>query len=254
MGKSGFSMAAAAVVMTTTGAALGAAGASPVPGEGISPGSAVAVVVKVPAPWYAPRFLVARRMRDTIPEYQSLPGLNFKAYSFARADGHYGGIYLWKDVAAARAWFSPKWFERVERERGAPADVRFLEVWLAIDNTPGGTPSSSDGPAVATVVEIPLPAGVGRDRIVEGFAAAAPTFRSVPGLLRKYFITTPQGRFGGVYLWQDEASARAWFTQAWHERVQSQYGQPASVEWFDTPILLPGMEGNGTWVKGVDRP
>jgi hypothetical protein len=221
-------------------------------GEGLSANAPVAVVVKVPTPWYAPRFFVTRKMRDTVPQYQAIPGLNFKAFSFARADGHYGGIYLWKDLAAARAWFTPQWFERVRQERGAPADVRVFEVLLALDNTPGGTLANPDSPAVATIVEIPSPTGIGRERIAQGIAASAPGFRKVPGLLRKYFVTTAEGTSGGIYLWKDEASANAWFTPAWHDRVLKEQGQPARLEWFDTPILLPGSEGNGSWVKGAD--
>jgi len=223
-------------------------------GEGFAAGSAAAVIVKVAAPWYAPRFLVAGKMRDSIPLYQSLAGLNFKAYSFARADGHFGGIYLWKDATSARAWFSPEWFERVKRERGVPGDVRFFEVLTALDNTPGGTTGNRDASAVGTLVEIPIPAGVTKERLAEGFASSVPGFQKVPGLLRKYFITTSQGKFGGIYLWKDEASARAWFTEAWHNKVQKDYGQPAALEWFDIPILITGKEGNGTWVKGASQP
>ena len=61
---------------------------------------------------------------------------------------------------------------------------------------------------------------------------------------------TADGKFGGIYIWKDEASANAWFTPAWHDRVLKEYGQPASLEWFDTPILLPGQDAGGAWVKG----
>lgn len=221
-------------------------------GSGIPEKVPVAVVVKVPTPWYAPRFVVTGRMRDTIPQYQAIPGLNFKAFSFARADGHYGGIYLWKDVAAARSWFTQQWFERVERERGAPADVRVFEVVRASDNTPGGTPADPDSPAVVTIVEIAGPSGVGRERIVQDIAVLAAGDQKVPGLLRTYVVRTADGKVGGIHLWQDVASANAWFTPAWSERILQAHGQPARVEWFDTPILLPGREPNGAWMKGGD--
>ena len=234
----------AAVITTAITLPASPALAQPIPGEGFAPASAVAVVVRVPSPWYAPRFFVASKMRDTIPLYQSLQGLKFKAFSFARADGHYGGIYLWKDVASARQWFTPDWFTRVEKERGASADVRFFEVALVLVNPPDGARSDPDSAAVATIVEIPIPAGIGKNKVVEGFAASVSTFQQVPGLMRKYFITTPDGKFGGVYLWKDEASAKAWFTDAWSNRIRREYGQTATVEWFDTPILLVGREGN----------
>jgi hypothetical protein len=246
------SFAAAATIATAVSAVSMPAMAEQDFGVGLSGNSPVAVVVKVPTPWYAPKFFVTSRMRDTIPQYQAIAGLNFKAFSFARSDGHYGGIYLWKDLHAARAWFTPQWFERVEQERGAAANVRVVEVVLALDNTPGGTPANANSSAVATVVEISIPAGVSKERIAQGYAAAVPGFQRVPGLLRKYFITTADGKFGGIYIWKDEASANAWFTPAWRDRVLKEYGQPASLEWFDTPILLPGQDAGGTWVKGIN--
>ena len=249
----GFGSIATAATVAASLSSFGApASARQALGEGLAANAPVAVVVKVPTPWYAPRFFVTRKMRDTIPQYQAIPGLSFKAFSFARADGHYGGIYLWKDLAATRAWFTPQWFERVRQERGAPADVRVFEVLLALDNTPGGTPADPDSPAVATIVEIPAQAGIGRERIAQGMAASAPTFRQVPGLLRKYVVTTADGTSGVIDLWKDEASANAWFTPAWRDRFLKEHGRPARLEWFDTPILLPGSEGNGSWVKGAD--
>jgi hypothetical protein len=62
-------------------------------------------------------------------------------------------------------------------------------------------------------------------------------------LLRKHFTVSTNGQFGGVYLWKDEASARAWFSPTWHARVVQTYGQDAKIEWFETPILLPSQEG-----------
>lgn len=229
-----------------------AAHAQPVGGTGFAPGSAVAAVVTVPKPWYAPRALVASRMRDTIPQYDAIPGLAFKAYSFARADGQFGGVYLWKDLASARAHFGPAWFERVRTERGAEGRARFYEVPVAIDNTPGGTPRDLDAGAIATVVTIAVPAGVGRERLVREFEASIPTYRAVPGLLRKHYVLTDDARFGGIYLWKDEASARQWFSDAWKGRVRATYGSDATIEWFDVPILLPTrLAGNAPAIAGL---
>lgn len=202
----------------------------------------VVVIVRVAKPWYAPKAIVVSKMRDTIDQYSNMPGLAFKEFSFERTSGDYGGIYLWKDPVSAQNWFNKEWFERVKRERGTDAYVRTFSAPIVIDNTPGGTPASSDSPTVATLVEIPIPTGVSMDKVVEGFKLAVPTYQSVPGLLRKYFITSDKGTFGGIYLWKDESSANAWFTQAWKDRVVKTYGQPAAIEWFDTPILAPSKD------------
>jgi heme-degrading monooxygenase HmoA len=232
------------------------------------PQSPVVAVVRVPTPWYAPRALVVSKMRDTIPQYAQLPGLAFKAFSIERASKDFGGLYYWRDTASAQVWFNAAWFERVKKERGVEGRVTLYDAPLSIDNTPGGTladhgkaaPAAAavdrmsalaESPApgaaarassstVATLMLIRTPAGVGRERLNAEFQAAVPTHRAIPGLLRKHFLIADNGAsFGGLYLWQDEASAKAWFNVAWHERVRKTYGQTAAVDWFDTPILLP---------------
>ena len=37
----------------------------------------------------------------------------------------------------------------------------------------------------------------------------APAFAQVPGLVSKIWLKSPEDHFGGVYLWEDEASYRA---------------------------------------------
>jgi heme-degrading monooxygenase HmoA len=227
-------LAVAPLLIPTSGALAQAIG-----GEGFASTSAVAAVVKVPAPWYAPKALVWSRMRDTVSLYESLPGLSFKAYSIAQADGQYGGLYLWKDLSSARAWFNAEWFERVEKERGAKGLVQFYEVPVAIDNTAGGTPAQLGGVNVSTIVTITTPAGIEKARLVQEFQAAIPIYRAVPGLLRKHFIISGDGRFGGIYIWKDRAAADQWFNAAWKERVRTVYSTDATLEWFDTAILTP---------------
>lgn len=229
----------------------------------------IVAVVRVPKPWYASRALVVDKMRDTVPQYARLPGLAFKAFSFERASGDYGGLYHWRDEASARRFFDAAWFARVKAERGVDARVSYYEAPLTVDNTPGGTradgvsvtaanaatndpmlplstPPGSPPPrpaastSVATLVLVANAAKAPRERIVAEFHKAAPTYRAVPGLLRKHFVVADGGAsFGGLYLWKDEASARAWFDDAWRERVRRSYGADARIEWFDTPILLP---------------
>lgn len=226
----------------------------------------VVAIVRVPKPWHAPKALVTKKMQDTIPEYANLPGLIFKAYSFERQSSDYGGVYLWSNREQAEARFNAAWYERVQRRQGRsskvglfdapmawfdslwPAQpiaekvgvemVRLFDAPVVIDNTPDGIANDNASGTITTLVEIPLAIGISRENVVAKFVDAAPSYKAVPGLLRKYFIISNTGTFGGVYLWKDEASAQAWFTQSWKDRVVKTYGKPASVEWFDTPILL----------------
>lgn len=199
----------------------------------------VVVIVRVPTPRFAPKWLVRRKMRAAKGLYSGLAGLSFKCFTFERASGDFGGIYFWADRAAARSWFDDAWFARVRRERGAEASVRMLAAPLTIDNVPGGTPAADSGPFVATLVEVPIPPEVGEQAVRAGFTQAEVEHRTVPGLLRKHFVISDHGTFGGVYLWENQKRADAWFTPAWHRRVRDQFGADAVIETFDAPILLP---------------
>jgi len=235
----GTHVAMAAITLATAAAAP--AQGQPIGGDGFASTSAVAAIVKVPTPWYAPRFVVAGKMRDTIAQYAAARGLAFKAYSFAQADGHFGGVYLWKDLASARTWFAPAWFERVAKERGAPGEVRFFEVLAAIDNTPGGTQSNSDSPAVATLSSAPIPAGTSKTQLAQQFQNTLANERQNPSLLRRYYVVTDAGQFGHISIWRDAASARQWLNGAGATAGASP-GKDAVVEWFDTPILLANTQ------------
>lgn len=205
-----------------------AATAHPAGAPGLTLRTPVLVIVKVPKPWYAPRFMVVSKMRDTMSEYAALPGLTFKAFSFAQADGAYGGLYLWTDLSSAGAWFSPAWFDRVKRERGATAQVRFLQVVAAIDTGPGGAPADPDSPAVATLT---LPSAGNASALPQPIAldALLAADQRIPGLLRRYRVLNDEGRPGVFSLWRDAAAARQ----------QLDAAEQAAAEWFDTPILLP---------------
>lgn len=204
--------------------------AEPEGGQRLPAQTPVLAVVQVPKPWYAPRRLVVARMRDTLAQYTALPGLAFKAYAIGQTDGSFGGLYLWKDIASARAWFSPAWFERVQRERGVAGRVRFLQVVSVADTVPGGTPADSDSPSVATLLLAASGQGAPSTPITEAMVNAD---RRVPGLLRRYRVVDEAGRSGVMSLWRDAAAARQ----------QLDAHEQAAAEWFDTPILLPSTQG-----------
>ena len=196
----------------------------------------VVTIVRVPKPWYAPRFLVASKMRDSIPEYDKLPGLNFKIYTIAQADGRYGGIYLWRDRSSAAAWFTPAWFARVEQERGAPGEVRFFSVLRVIDHTPGGTPIQARSEAVATLVTVSATG----DAAARAAQLRATLAADVGGLLREYTVIA-DGNVGSVLLWRDQAAAAQGLGEAWRSRASQILGVEPTVESYDVPIVLPSV-------------
>jgi len=246
-------MAASAVALSTTAWVSTPALAQSTLGSTVSPTAAVVTIVRIPTPWYAPRFLVVRKMRESMPLYRSIDGLVHKAYSLARPDVRFGGIYLWKDLASARAWFSPAWFERVEKERGASAEVSFHEVMAVVDNDASSASAGTDLAAVATLVEVPMAPGSDRARPIDGFLAAADTWRALPGLLQTYVVKTSRGGLGAISLWRDETSARNALQPSWNDRVVREYGEPARIDWFDTPILMPGKEARSATTAETTR-
>jgi hypothetical protein len=232
----------ASLIAASATAAASQSVTSEVAGVTLAP-SAMVAVVKVPKPWYAPKFVVVKKMQATVAQYEELPGLSYKIFTLTQTDAQFGGIYLWQDRANAQSWFSPSWHERVLKERGHAANVRIFSAPVIVNNasTQVGATSSTH---VATLVTVTTPAQVTAERLVAEFTAAAPTYQKVPGLIRKYFIITDDGKFGGVYLWDRQASAQQWFSAAWEDRVRKTYGSSADIEWFDAPILTPSKLAN----------
>jgi hypothetical protein len=244
-------------ILSAMGATLIATGATsqtiPADGSGVmvTP-NAVVAIVKVPKPWYAPKSLVLKKMQSTVAQYEHLTGLDYKIFTLTQPDAQFGGVYLWRDRAAAQGWFSPAWHERVLKERGATADVRIFSAPVVVSNTALAPTDVSNANRVATLVTVVTPPQISRERLVAEFTAAAPSYQKASGLIRKYFIITDDGKFGGVYLWDTQASAQQWFSPAWHDRVLKTYGASANLEWFDAPILTPSKLNNQ--VKESDKP
>jgi hypothetical protein len=182
----------------------------------------VVTIVEVQSPWYAPDFLVRSKMRETEPLYEALPGLLFKYFTIAE-NGKYGGIYLWRDAATAKAWYSEAWFAEVLRKRGAPADVRFFQLREAKDAVPHGVPRDDHSDAFVTLLTSSNPAG---DNDV------------APGLLRRYDVRGADGRPARIDLWSDRRSAETYYDEGRLGRLRTALGG-VSVERFAAPILLP---------------
>lgn len=92
---------------------------------------------------------------------------------------------------------------------------------------------------VVVVVNVPTPAGVTADRLRVEFEAAAPRYRQIPGLKTKSF-TIGEASFGGAYLFEDRATAEAWFSDAWKARVVQTYGAEARVDIYEAPLTIAG--------------
>ena len=230
-------IAASGVILAASGIVAAAAAAQ---SSGALP---VVTIVRVRTPRFVPDALIRRKMRATVVQYQHLPGLAYKAFTISD-DGYFGGAYLWTDRASAESWFDSTWHARVRRERGVDGEVRIFDAPVVLDNEPDDAPRVAGGDAAVTVALIPIPTGVTREALIAGFTAAVPIYRGVPGLLRKYFVITPDGSFGGVYVWRTRYDADHHFTAAWREQARTTYGAIPTLEIYSAPILTPSAEAS----------
>jgi hypothetical protein len=93
------------------------------------------------------------------------------------------------------------------------------------------------------IVQIPM---IKRPRAtaVESARKSAPTYTALAakGLLRKYYLNGEEGG-GGVYLWESEAAARAWYTPEWEKRMAAAFGAVPKVTYYDSHVTVDNQAG-----------
>jgi hypothetical protein len=79
----------------------------------------------------------------------------------------------------------------------------------------------------------------------------APTYTALKakGLVRKYYLNGEPGG-GGIYLWQSEAAARAWYTPEWEKRVEAAFGARPTVTYYDNHVVVDN-EADEVRVRGT---
>jgi hypothetical protein len=81
--------------------------------------------------------------------------------------------------------------------------------------------------------------------ITKTFQATAPKYRGIPGLIRKnYFLSEDGRRAGGIYVWESRADAERMYTPEWKAFVESKYGSPPLVEYLHSPVMVDNREGS----------
>lgn len=110
---------------------------------------------------------------------------------------------------------------------------------------PANAPRQTPADAVATtlivaVVKIPIPQGVTRAQVVAGMAKSIPEYEKLPGLVRKYYTLTDDGKYGGIYLFENRKAAEDHFNDDWRANILKTRGAPAEVTYFDVPIVIEG--------------
>ena len=90
----------------------------------------------------------------------------------------------------------------------------------------------------------PAPASLTKAKADALFADVAAMYIGVPGLVRKYFGYSEDGRtVVGIYLWLTKADADAFYSPEWVAGVTSRWGvMPAKSEWH-VPQVVESADG-----------
>lgn len=73
--------------------------------------------------------------RVSVPTFAGLPGLKTKFFLNGEAGG--GGVYLWETRAAAEAWYTDEWAQKIEARFGGRPTVTFYDNYVVLDNDAG---------------------------------------------------------------------------------------------------------------------
>lgn len=74
------------------------------------------------------------KYRLSVPTWQANPNLIHKAFLFDEATRRAGGVYLWKNIEAAKQAHGPAFKERIRSVFGAEPAFQYFETPIVIDN------------------------------------------------------------------------------------------------------------------------
>lgn len=89
-----------------------------------------------------------------------------------------------------------------------------------------------------------VPPSLDEPAIRRQFAAVADRYLGVPGLIRKYFGFSTDGKsVVGVYLWTSKEAAEGFYTPDWIAGVTERWGAaPERADWI-VPVVAESAEG-----------
>jgi len=95
---------------------------------------------------------------------------------------------------------------------------------------------------ITVITTFQLTKSITREEAKAIFLTTAPKYQGVPGLFRKCYVLSADGKtVGGVYLWKSRAEAEAMYTESWRVFVREKYGVEPAVTYFDTPVVVDNV-------------
>jgi hypothetical protein len=97
---------------------------------------------------------------------------------------------------------------------------------------------------IMTIVTFNLQQPATLAEITKTFQSTAPKYRGIPGLVRKnYWMSEDGRRAGGIYLWESRADADRVFNAEWRKFVEEKYNGPPGIEYLHSPVMVDNREG-----------
>jgi Putative mono-oxygenase ydhR len=97
---------------------------------------------------------------------------------------------------------------------------------------------------IVTIVTFQLAKPATLAEIAKTFKATAPKYQGIPGLLRKnYWLSEDGRRAGGIYVWSSRADAERVYTAEWKTFVEGKYGCAPQIEYLHSPVMVDNREG-----------
>jgi hypothetical protein len=103
-------------------------------------------------------------------------------------------------------------------------------------------PVKKDATMITALVQFQLPQPITRNEARAIFLTTAPKYRNTPGLIRKYYILSQDGRTaGGIYLWKSRQDAERLYSHEWQKFILEKYGASPSVIYFESPVIVDNI-------------
>jgi hypothetical protein len=95
---------------------------------------------------------------------------------------------------------------------------------------------------ITVLTTFTLPKPVTREEARSIFLSTAPKYQGIPGLLRKTYVISEDGKtVGGVYLWNSRRDAEALYTDSWRAFVRDKYGVEPTLTYFESPVVVDNV-------------
>jgi hypothetical protein len=97
---------------------------------------------------------------------------------------------------------------------------------------------------ITALIQFKLPKPVTKEQAQEIFLGSAPKCQDIPGLIRKYYIISRDGKTaGGIYLWRSREDAERIYSDNWQAFILEKYEALPTVTYFETPVIVDNSTG-----------